>query len=272
MQLTNMTTDTISTRHAGLSGGTQLRLTPPRRGLPSVVASLLAGGAYLMSGSAGVLYDLQSDFSTIQNPNGPWSYNQAGGPILSPITGAGIGLPYLVGWGPSLDMNRSITTVTGTPDAFWKDLAVGDVVMHTAGTEMSITWTSPGAGTIDISGAAWDAYFDSGRDASWTLLVNGAAVAAHGSVFGLLRTDAAASFANNILPARTLTGLPVSPGDMVELTTDSSAYSYGHMMGLDITLDFTAVPEPISSGGAVLALLGVVFVRRLNPRGRKGAA
>lgn len=235
--------------------------------LRAAVLGAVAGGAGLLTVCAGVLYDLGDDFSTVQNPNGVWSYNNAGSPIQTPITNPGIGLPYLVGWGGAPDMNASITTVTyAPPDLFWKDLLAGDVALHTSGTDVAITWTSPGTGLIDLSGAAWDAYFDPRRDASWALSVNGTTVAEHSSVFDLLRTDAAASFANNVLPGKTLSGIPVSPGDLVEFTTDSSAYQHGHFLGVDITVDFTAVPEPISSGIAVLALVGLAVTRRLADR------
>ena len=148
----------------------------------------------------------------------------------------------------------------------WKDLLAGDVALHTSGTGVAITWTSPGTGLIDLSGAAWDAYFERGRDASWALSVNGTTVAEHSSVFDLLRTDAAASFGNNVLPGKSLSGIPVSSGDAVTFSTDSGTENPGHFLGVDITVDFTAVPEPISSGIAVLGLVGLPVTRRLADR------
>lgn len=216
------------------------------------------------------VYNLSGDFSTTQNPNTPWSYNKGGTSINSPITGSAIGLNYLVGWGGRSDMDSSITKVTGAPDPFWHDLQVGDVVVHTASFgdgDMSITWTSPSAGAIDISGLAWDAYFESGRDSSWELNVNGNTVAQRSTIYGTFRTDSAASFANNLLAGKQLTGIAVGAGDVVEfLPVKTLTSPYGHFMGVDLSIDFTPIPEPASFAIAGLGLAACAVGRRLIRR------
>lgn len=217
---------------------------------------------------AGV-YHLGSDFSTTQNPNGVWSYNQGGTPISMQMDGSGIGLSYLVGWGYDSGMDSSITQVTAAPDPFWHDLQAGDVVVHTAsygGGDMSITWTSPGVGKIDVAGSAWDAYFDPGRDSSWRLFVGGTLVAERDTIYGTYRTDTTASFANNLLGGQQLTGISVVAGDVLEfLPVKTPTSPYGHFMGVDLNVDFTPIPEPASFAAvAGIGLLAFAAARRLK--------
>jgi hypothetical protein len=146
------------------------------------------------------------------------------------------------------------------------------VVIHTASygrPEMSITWTSPGTGAIDISGLAWDAGFDFNRDSFWELSVNGNALAERGTIVGTFRTDAVASFGNNVLPGQSLTGLTVGAGDVVEFRAVKTPSSpYGHFMGVDVTVDFTpsAVPEPSTylAGALLLLPFGSSAIRLLR--------
>ena len=82
---------------------------------------------------------------------------------------------------------------------------------------------------------------DPGRDASWTLSIAGQLIAQHSSVFGLVRTDAAAQFANNIIPGKSLSTVSLHAGDRIEWITQAQTYS-GHFVGVDITVALSTSP------------------------------
>lgn len=228
--------------------------------LLGMVASLLILATNTASAST-IAYNLRDDFSTTQNPNGVWSYNLGGTPITGTLSGsAGDGWGYMTSWDGCIIK----TTSTATSCHDWQQ---GDILVHaySFGGDNSITWTSPSAGTIGISGLAWDANFESGRDANWTLMVNGAVVASCSTIYGTFRTDAVALFASNLAAGKSLTDIVVASGDIVEFTTQKMN-SYGEFVGVDMNITLTSVPEP-----SALVLLGVgiaslTFAWRRNRR------
>jgi len=229
----------------------------------AVIAGFLSNGA----ASAGTtIYNLMSDFSTSQNPNGVWSYNLAGSPITQTISGAlGQGWGYLWSWDGSIIMGADISGGAWDIGTGF-DWNAGDIMVHaySFGGDDSITWTSPSAGTIDVSGLTWDGAFFAGRDASWQLTINGTVVADRSTIYGTYRTDTAASFANNLAPGENLGGIPVAAGDVVQWTTHATS-TYGHFVGVDMTIALTAVPEPSS---CVFGLLGAAVVMAFHRRYR----
>jgi hypothetical protein len=131
---------------------------------------------------------------------------------------------------------------------------------YSFGSNDSITWTSPAAGTISISGQAWDGAFDSGRDASWWLAVNGTPIASRPTIYGVMRTDVVASFSNDLLPNKTLSGISVAQGDVVEFT--NHAANVGHFMGVNMDIALTTVPEPASLAVLSLGVISMLLTRR----------
>jgi len=205
-------------------------------------------------------YGLVNDWSDSQNPNGPWSYNQNNTPI-SVFQTFWWGQP---GWGYSSIGDGCIirgSAPTG-PDPFGgtvppaNDWQPGDVMMHALSlpyggdsTFVNVTWTSPAGGTINIDGRAWDGLIESGRDVAWSLIVGGQTIAQRSSVFGLSRTDTGAQFASNLLPSQSLTGIPVSQGEIVEFMVQTDTY-YGEFVGVQENITLNTVPEP--SGASIL--------------------
>ena len=106
------------------------------------------------------VYDLTNDFSYASNPNGAWSYRDAAGTLLPFVAGL-VSDPWGVpqpSWGGTPVWFKS----NGT-ELFAHDWILGDVITH---SDSSVVWTSPSAGTIDISGATW-ATRDIGRFNDW---------------------------------------------------------------------------------------------------------
>ncbi len=204
-----------------------------------------------------VLYNLSADWSLTANPNGVWSYNQGSTPLpVEQDNWAGVGLD---GW--------TTTTAYVNPPAWGKADAAAynweadDVVGHSTNSGnpalATIVWTSPGDGTIDILGQAWDGFHASDRDDNWFLWVGGTKVAEHYSVFGVAKNSAAAQFANNLVPGGSLTGLPVVAGETLTFQIQATSV-YGHFVGVDLTVDYSEVPEPATAGAALLGLAGVL--------------
>jgi hypothetical protein len=121
---------------------------------------------------------------------------------------------------------------------------------------LDINWTSPANGVISITGSAWDDFFDAGRDANWWLSVGGTIIASRGSVYGLVRSDVAAQFSDNLLPGYTLTGISVTAGKVVEFAVAADTY-YGHFVGIreDITLTVTQATPSFSNLSASQATI-----------------
>ena len=140
------------------------------------------------------IYDLQADWSNIQNPNGPWSYREGESLLISnPVAWVGAaydGCPFPCG-GPNAP---AIVQASGTAlpaygdrlqasDGYFDYFRDGDIVC-VSGTGVNILWTAPVSGNTDISGSTWVADLNSGpfcapeetpaRIAGWTLTDNGA--------------------------------------------------------------------------------------------------
>jgi len=219
-----------------------------------LAASLaFAGGAVAAGRNANRephLYDLTTEWSNTNNPNGVWSYNQDTTPISEFQTfwwGMG-GWGYSwIGEGCILKAGAYPTGITDpwgqtlTPPHDWK---AGDVVMHAISqvyggdtTFANITWTSPGNGTISINGRAWDAQIFADRDVSWLLIVGGQTVAQRSSVRGLFRKDKASRFSANQTAKHSLNGIPVTQGEVVEFRVVANTY-YGHFVGVQEQITF----------------------------------
>ena len=220
------------------------------------------------------IYSLNADWSDTSNPNGPWSYNLNNGPITQHQTfwwgQAGWGYLWL-GDGAILKGSSpgGMTDPWGNLVPPAHDWQPTDVVLHALSIPyggdtsfLNVTWTSPADGTIDISGRAWDAQIFSDRDVRWSLSVGGETFAERSSVQGLYRTDSGAQFASNLVGLHSLTGIPVTQGEVVEFEVATQTY-YGHFVGLDENITFTLVPEP---GSGVLLLLGLVGFRWFGKR------
>lgn len=227
---------------------------------------------------AGVIYDLRSDWSLANNPNGAWSYNKGS-----------TALPFVQpNWGTIPETFWADSTLFTTPPAWarietqspltnpdhWE---IGYVVGHSTTPATgglvplgNVSWTSPVAGVITVSGRAWDAYHDANRDDQWRLYIDGILVAGRGSVFGLGRSEADALFENNLQPGQSLSGWSVAPGDTVVFEIESLT-PLGHLVGVDLSIDLETkqpgeVPEPSQAIPVLAAVAAGLVMRRFRSR------
>lgn len=218
---------------------------------------------------AGVIYDLQADWSDANNPNDEWSYNQAGAPLpFHAANWAGVGAD---GWttGPGI-VPPAVLQVNSL---VLPNVAVGDIITHStdgAGPTVDITWTAPAAGIISISGQAWDVQHSPGRDDLWTLSLGVTELARRNSILGVVKNSAAADFANNLNIGQSLVNLAVAAGDLVTYLVRETTGDAGHFSGVGLTIDFTAniIPAPASFLSMLLTAAPLLLIRRRRKTAR----
>ena len=135
-----------------------------------------------------ITYDLAADWSDAINPNGVWSYNSAPGQLITNHvadwnpTGSGIFGSPQPAWAESSWPNENHVPMwfKRMSDTSTLDVPIGYVGMH--GTEaddphqwVGAAWTSPGKGTVDITGGVWQSVKTGdhfGRNSDWQIRLN----------------------------------------------------------------------------------------------------
>ena len=257
-----------------------------------LVVVAVFGIVILPSLSVGATYDLQTDWSNTNNPNGTWAYLQGSNPLPLQnglLIGAGwVGVPV---WAPG---NNWLSA--GGPGflPLWYKASDGNVYMHSvdgtngipANGPAILAWTAPAAGTISISGSIWYTQLGLGRSQDFLLFLGsaynnsigatttglyvpgtmtGGALLASGTVNqgnGYDSQSSALAFSTALAPGQTLTGLPVTQGEVLSLVITPSAGSIATMSGVVMTVTESPVPLP---AGILLfgpGLVGLAAVRR----------
>lgn len=199
-----------------------------RRNCRFIVGAVLALAA-ARGASSDDCWDLTEDFSDLANPNGVWSYNEG----ANPLPHVDSWQSTLGGWAqpqPAYAYSENATNrlpvwyqSNGT-ETFDSDIQGGDVVVHSVDPfngigngEANVTWTSPVAGMVNISGAVWEAR-EIGRGNQWTLYLNNAPLSS-GVVFSGDPYSRATpfDFALGSGGSSALQMLPVTVGDVLKL-------------------------------------------------------
>lgn len=145
--------------------------------------------------------------------------------------------------------------------------SAGTIIMHTAetgrtGTEYSsVVWKSPGEGHAVISGGVWLRQTFN-RPQRWELQLNGTSQTIGDLAQGVGFTESNPYDFSLGTGGASATTLYVSPGDEIGLLLyRQSNVTPGDLIGLNLTVTFTAVPEP---GRLLLMLtgLGVILLTR----------
>lgn len=186
------------------------------------------------SQAALTLYDLASDWSDAQNPNGVWAYELGGVPAPATIrTGDTWSTPQPM-WGipdSHVGWSRSNGTEQFSSPPDWQ---AGDVFVHTNDVDTNdttVSWTSPSAGTIDLTLALWMAR-DIGRSVHWKLMLDGALVA-EGDLSSGDPYDS-----GNPLEFQA-TALPVAAGAVLRLDLDETSFG-GDYVVVDLGVALTS--------------------------------
>ena len=219
------------------------------------IAVLMTFTAALADGAV-VVYDLAADWSDTTNPNGVWSYNKgAGDPILTHQDPWSPGTTQS-GWAEAPMSDRGHIPVW-LKSVGWGGLPAGRVGVHTTDSYSAnpsagianVTWTSPIAGTIVVSGGVWLPGRTYDRPQAWRVLDQNDLVVASGS----LTINDPYTASNPFLFEETMS---VSAGDVI--TTELYKLgNVGYWVGLDLTITAQPIPEPSSL--IVWSLIALTF-------------
>jgi hypothetical protein len=247
----------------------------------ALIAACLTAGALVGSGTAqAATYDLAADYSNTANPNGAWSYNYGGNP-LAHQAGPTTANPLNPAISPDGYFSTGSDLNANTPDVLKAvvngssgggnngDFLAGDIVIHSPndGTDLTIAWTAPSAGTItNLSAAVWYAHSVVTRSNDVELSLANAVLASW--------TVSTADNTNRS-DAGTFSGTgpyAVAAGQLLTLTfAKSLAQSFGSLNGVAVAFDFvgSTVPIPAALPLFMSALVGLGWFAR---RRREAAA
>ncbi|HQR07416.1 MAG TPA: hypothetical protein PLN21_11370 [Gemmatales bacterium] len=239
---------------------------------------------FLTSGVYGqTVADLKTDWSNLNNPNGPWTYRE-GTNALPAVTSwqssLGGWTTAQPGWARSENGNNRLPFwfQSNGSETFTHDWLSGDIVVHSTDSingvgngVANVIWTSTSNGFVTISGNTWLGR-DIGRANTWSLWKNATQFTS-----GVVSTGDPFSRANPFLfsngsgGASVLLNIPVVPGDtiMYQIATNSGAG--GDFTGVNMTVTLSAVPEPgtIMLCGAATLFLGYPCYRQWKKMRRR---
>jgi hypothetical protein len=178
----------------------------------------------ITSNAAPQVYDLKTDWSDIQNPNGAWSYRSLFyGELMINDPFAWVSDSY-----PNLGWITKVTPSSAVPGY----LEVGDISLGTVDSlEVILRWTAPARGTIAISAAMWEASPGIIHFTGWALLQNGSLLNA-GNVDGSRGSPDGVLFQD----------IPVQAGDAIDLSCQDG------LIGINLTVTFTSESDdPVSA-------------------------
>ena len=211
--------------------------------LPAVILCLvLTWAAHLVAVGEVVVYDLADDWSDTSNPNGPWSYNAGEAPIVNHLDAI-----FTHAWEDSQPGWAMTPQGAGHTPVWFKmaieddewDLPIGTVAVHGSDLDpgnpnsftqepTNVTWTSPTAGTISISGGAWLTQA-LGRSMDWTLSHNGA-------LLDNGRLNDEDPYDSSDPDSFFISKLQVARGDVVKWETTQGPGPYPHVVAIELTI------------------------------------
>jgi hypothetical protein len=197
------------------------------------------------------VYDLKTDWSDTQNPNGAWSYRQGNNLLMNvPLPWVGVGYDGSGTFAATaLEKVGADVHVYGGTIFVYEELQTGDVLFVPGGGG-NILWTAPANGTIDIAGVTWwvsRGLRGQGVVTSWTLSHNGSGFSG-GDVpaadFDTINTrETPHDFATGSGGAAALQNISVTAGDQIVL-----AFSTGEPVGVNLTITLTPNSfDPVSA-------------------------
>lgn len=222
---------------------------------------------FACTAQAQVLADLKTDWSNVNNPNGPWTYREGTNALpavaswQSSLGGWGTAQP---GWAKSENGNDRLPFwfQSNGSETFTHDFLVGDIVVHSTDTANgvgsgpgNVIWTSTITGSVAISGGTWIGR-DIGRSNTWSLWKNNTqltdGIISSGDAFDRANPFL---FANGSGGASAISNISVAPGDTLMFMVSTTGA--GDFTGVNFTI--SAVPEPstfllIGVGAAAVAV------------------
>ena len=226
------------------------------------------GGAFVPAGAIGTFvfapngvqsFDLTDDWSDAANPNGAWAYRE-GNNALPHVdwwqrNQGGFTTSPQGGWAESEDGNNRLPFWFKSQggEVFTRDWQAGDVVVHTTDPDngagngpANVTWTSPAAGVVQVSGAVWMGR-EIGRSNQWTLSKNGTTITEGAISAGdPFSRSSPFDFAAGSGGAAAVQNIPVQAGDVIALTLTATtpAGGSGDFVGTEFSVDLAPTAPP----------------------------
>ncbi|WP_408998115.1 hypothetical protein ACJ77P_09750 [Syntrophus buswellii] len=214
-------------------------------------------------------YDLATDWSKIDNPNGTWAVWK-GSELLQHQVGTGS--PMTAG----MDFFAMGNSWGNFLPAWWQGTD-NNIYTHSwdssnGGTygESILTWTAPEAGTISLSGCIWYDHAGVSRSNDFSLYL-GSTLLATGTISHASHNGEAnaLTFLDALVAGQALNDLAVDKDDVVSLyVVESRGQNWGSVAGVELTITETAAPVPLP--GALLlfghGLAGLAILKRKMTR------
>lgn len=206
------------------------------------------------------IFDLRSQWSESQNPNGPWAY-MAGDSCLPacPTWTADYGTQFA--WAGGSEWTEHVPAWFQAKANYWWT-SVGDIVVHTTAPYSSyqgatrVVWTSPVDSEILISGDVWLARpTNPPRSTFWYLQINNVSVSSGYLYYDGNIQDYLSDGSGGVSALSSF----VHTGDTVALVLVRGGDGLEDYVGVDFTI--TTIPEPAT---ALLMGLGVLLISKKN--------
>jgi hypothetical protein len=206
-------------------------------------ATLVALSQNANVNAATQVYDMTNDWSDTENPNGPWSYRGFGengllGNDPFPWFGGGFGWQMI---------GRTTQALLEFGWPLVPEYIQPGEIFVVPGYGLSVRWTAPSSGTINLSGTAWAGPdFDSFVRVAWAITHNGVPLSS--GIAGGTR-DLLYSFASGSGGSTALENIPVQTGDHVEIAFSSwLAARPDDPLGLTFTVSLmTDTVDPVTA-------------------------
>lgn len=232
--------------------------------------------------SRAATYDIAADWSDVSNPNDAWAYgflSNVGAFTSFPLhvpSYINVGPPGFSGQQPAWTRCAN-TGNNGCPEGLARstgiallDFPLGRVGGHTPLTGwLAVQWTAPSDGVIDIWGDTWMFADFQGRRLVTSLLLNGAPIfesiliptQAQGTSSASPYTFAQAVTDSGGSPSALL-GIAIHGGDTLTWAATKAPNSVEWFAGIDMTVNFSPVPEASTFSMVAIGLLVVLWTAR----------
>jgi hypothetical protein len=205
------------------------------------------------------VYDLKTDWSDIANPNGPWSFRDAGGGLF-------VNTPFPWGDGAFFAGITKVTEGSVLPGYEGSPiepgyLEIGDVAL-TAFGYTNVRWTAPVNGVINISGALWESighFF--GEELPWMLTHNENPVSDGDGLTGFPLRSSPYHLSSGSAGTDGLLNISVQTGDQIDLGI--GLYT-GNSLSFGINFTITLTSDSVDPVAAVEALATTVIQMNLQ--------
>ncbi len=227
----------------GAAGTPAMAGTPSLGGTSQDTAGAGSGGALPIAGVAGVAgvggsggsggaapepqvvsYDLKTDWSDTQNPNGVWSLRE-GDNLITPAVADWNNYRGQPAWAKSATGSGHIPVLVRIAVAGFEapQASLGDLIVHAQDEfggpglgQARIVWTAPASGKVDVEGGLWMARTSLGRSDDYTLTVAGVQKATG-------KVAANDGHTRDAPLPLSVSSVPVKSGDVVVLQISKSA-------------------------------------------------